>query len=173
MSAISIDWSKAPEGATRYHPETSKVIEHWLKMVGDEEWIWTSVGKRWAPSIDTVEDGQYHERPSAWSGEGLPPIGTVCEWLQGSSHQWERIQILGYHGRDTWIQQEDATSTIVGNIGNLRPLRTPEQIAAEERESAAKQICVDAGSPELTAGQMAIAYRLYDAGYRKVEGGAA
>ena len=170
MSTKSIDWSKAPEGATRYHPETSKVIEHWLKMVGDEEWIWTSSGKRWMPHIDAVVDGDYHDRPAPeWSGKGLPPVGTVCEWLQGSGHQWERIEILAYHGREAWIQQEGKDSTVVGNIGNLRPLRTLEQIAAEEREKAAKQLCVDAGSPELTAGQMAIAYRLYDTGYRKVD----
>lgn len=183
MSEEMIDWSKAPEGATRYHPETSKIIAHWLKMVGDEEWIWTSAGKRWMPHIDPVEGGEYYERPApTWSGEGLPPVGILCK-LAGESGdlkplhpEWEgrEVKVYAHFTSDRGVNMAAYVSPdhMIGGCGisaMFKPIKTPEQIAAEEREKAAKQICVDAGSPELTAGQMAIAYRLYDAGYRKVD----
>lgn len=113
-----------------------------------------------------------------WDGKGLPPVGTKCEWLQGSSHQWERIEILAHNGLDTWIRQESGRGLIVGNIANLRPLRTPEQIAAEERQAAIADIFeVLTGSRDQAAWSRtcysAHAANLYDAGYRKTEGGSA
>lgn len=108
-----------------------------------------------------------------WDGKGRPPAGTVCEWLQGSSHQWERIEILAYNGLDAWIRQESGRGLIVCNIANLRPLRTPEQIEAEKREMAIRDIARAIGWNPSDYGVCDAAGRVYDAGYRKTEGGAA
>ncbi|WP_349987137.1 hypothetical protein ABMQ39_16510 [Pseudomonas alloputida] len=58
------------------------------------------------------------------------------------------------------------------NCGHLseyefRPLSSPEQRAAEERQRAARQMCLDAGHESPTPGQINMGLRLYDAGYRK------
>lgn len=175
-----IDWSKAPEGATKYYPETQNHVEHWLKKEGDKWLVWTAHGGRWFPHIDPVDpvyEGIYYDKPAPeWSGEGLPPVGAVCEAkvLDGTGNfVWRECRVIHHHPRHAMSAAvAHGNEELLGWADYFRPLRTPEQIAAEEREKAAKQICIDAGSPELTRGQMAIAYRLYDHGYRKVEGGA-
>ncbi len=116
-----------------------------------------------------------------WRGDGLPPVGTVC--MTSDLGEEMKVKILAYAGGADGADyvmackmrgdREDHLYAWMAGMCDFSPLKTPEQIAAEEREKAAKQICVDAGSPELTAGQMAVAYRLYDAGYRKTKGGAA
>lgn len=188
---MSIDWSKAPEGATRYHPETSKVIEHWLKLVGDEEWIWTSVGKRWMPHLAAVEDGQYYERPAPWSGEGLPPVGIVCEVKSGygETPTFMPCEVIAHFDGETKpcaayvYTQHDGTRLVgQGTEQAFRPVPTPEQIAAEEREKEVSEMVEQMRSARfaqestsISPADMAWAYawQLHSAGYRKVEGGAA
>ena len=181
MSTISIDWSKAPEGATRYHPETSKIIEHWLKMVGDEEWIWTSAGKQWMPHIDPVDGGEYYERPAPkWSGEGLPPAGVEFESLWSSSEgTYAKAFAIGLNRDGGLVYQllETPSGERVGDIEAeyrneavqgqpvFRPLRSPEQIAAEAREASVKQMMKDV----CCVAARDIFEDLYDAGYRKVD----
>lgn len=58
------------------------------------------------------------------------------------------------------------------NCGHLseydfRPLSSPEQKAAEERQRAARQMCLDAGLESPTSGQISMGLKLFDAGYRK------
>lgn len=186
MSTENIDWSKAPEGATRYHPETSKVIEHWLKLVGDEEWIWTSVGKRWMPNIVAVEDGEYHERPSyEWTGKGLPPADIKCEVFEGDGYiNWteDKTYLLGQRVtvRASFVNDCDQNiSAIELDDGKcvcilsklLRPIRTPEQIAAEKADAAIFELGQLMISNRRISNEHAIARILYEAGYRKVEGG--
>lgn len=69
----------------------------------------------------------------AWNGEGLPPVDLPVEWYSDSNTGWQEIVVLAYHGDDAWIQPKGKESTIVYNIANFRPIRTPEQIAADER----------------------------------------
>ena len=54
------------------------------------------------------------------------------------------------------------------DVVEFRPIRTPEQIAADEREAAIKEMLEDAGRPD-TAKTRDQAQLLYDAGWRKVE----
>ncbi|MNP80660.1 hypothetical protein D3C76_1788220 [compost metagenome] len=61
-----------------------------------------------------------------------------------------------------------------GNFGCFRPIRTPEQIAEEEREKAITQILHvmlghDQASIHEDTVQALCAKRIYDAGYRKQE----
>lgn len=175
-----IDWSKAPEGATRYHPETIKTIEHWLKIVGGEEWIWTSSGKRWMPHLDVVVDGEYHDRPAPeWSGEGLPPVGAVCEWMDGNCRRWIPVEIVFSSSwvivvRDTNPNPDgpvDLAIELISEKPEFRPLRTSEQIAAEEREREIEALAADIMSEQHKPWRV-IAERLHALGYRKVKGGA-
>jgi len=70
--------------------------------------------------------------------------------------------------------EDGAHSTECGRaIANaFRPLRTPEQIAAEEREREIEALATDIMGEQHISGRV-MAERLHTLGYRKVEGGAA
>lgn len=74
-----IDWSKAPEGATHYLPETDRYRACWAKegysmRCGTQDaWI--------SDELDSVRHLMI-PRPTVWNGEGLPPVGMVCELQQ-------------------------------------------------------------------------------------------
>lgn len=174
-AVVEIDWSRAPEGTTHYRPKNDPC---WYKVEGGKVY-YRSAGASWHTSVEFEYGKLLLEnliaRPAEpWNGEGEPPVGTVCEWLQGSGHQWERIEILANHGDETWIKQEGKPSIIVSNIANLRPLRTPEQIAEETRAEAVKEmLALDTYPRGLDKGGMMsrtdFCKALYDAGFRKPE----
>ena len=76
-----------------------------------------------------------------WTGEGLPPVGTECElWIRAD--EWAKCQVIA-------MDEQDGHPVSVVRYGGgyyagtnkcLRPIRTPEQIAAEEREAKAKSM---------------------------------
>ncbi|WDG52445.1 hypothetical protein [Pseudomonas chlororaphis] len=81
-------------------------------------------------------------RPKTWTGEGLPPVGIEIEaMLQGLStsgnYAWRRALVV--HGPLPDSQGEvlvfDVETTRPAWVDEFRPIRTPEQIAAEERKS--------------------------------------
>ncbi|ELO0933411.1 TPA: hypothetical protein SL836_003082 [Pseudomonas aeruginosa] len=126
------------------------------------------------------------ERPVTWNGQGLPPVGTVCEYRCNDScepNDWTAVHVLAHaaHGSDTaMLLAEDNNGepgTIYGRIwvpGTCRPLRTPEQIAAEEREKAIDAM-LDLDPPHekgfgLTSRRQ-FCEVLFDAGYRRQEEG--
>lgn len=124
-------------------------------------------------------DSRYIERPEpeAWSGEGLPPAGTVCEVLNNTLDrpEWERCTIL-FMGKFKAIYESESCHERVADVSeswmiSFRPLRTPEQIAAEERDKAIDMMMADY---EFTVGSCTHqlfrhqAERLHEAGYRKV-----
>lgn len=120
-----------------------------------------------------------------WNGEGLPPVGVECEFRSGldKSNGWiwrplledgikvtviahyspcndgELVAVFKYGDDERGRQTDQAVA------GCFRPIRTPEQIAAEEREKAVRDmlLCLKLPLAEATA------YDLYDAGYRKQE----
>jgi len=101
-----------------------------------------------------------------WTGEGLPPVGTVCEcMLVGGSDEWVCCEIIAHKENQAvcWVDCNNITASIGPRI---RPLRTPEQIAAEERQkeiSTLNDIIVRANLKGIDP-----TLAIYDAGYRKV-----
>lgn len=109
-------------------------------------------------------------RPAAsWNGEGLPPVGTVCEYSIGDTDEWHTCEIryagaqLVVFNNETWGDQ--ASSSRV----KFRPIRTAEQIAATERSKACDEMFgVILSIPEENRHNRSdICEALYDAGYRK------
>lgn len=172
---MNIDWSKAPEEAThalttgprwdgsstvageiRYAVRRNKSYVE----VGDPEDATFCMGKRsWVVVA---------KRPAPWTGEGLPPVGTVCE-VCSDLGSWEVCTVLAHNGAD--VVFVDATGVYGGldESRRFRPIRTPEQIAAEEREKAVDEMVT---VWKRTMGRFAqeergLAEMLYDAGYRK------
>ena len=98
---------------------------------------------------------------SEWSGEGLPPVGLECEWHSDSQTGWQVVKVLAYSGQDAWIKVKGKCPKTVGNPANFRTVRTPEQIAAENRDAAIKEMQRLVGS----CNTFPFA-ELYDYGYR-------
>lgn len=132
--------------------------------------VYTPKGCGGVVGVDSVADWTVRElldRMSAapvaeltpWTGDGLPPVGVEVEWHECQQTGWQRVTVLAYHGDEAWIAPAGKPSIVVGNPANFRPIRTPEQIAEEERNAA----IVEIGRLFSEGGPAAI----YFAGYRK------
>lgn len=146
----NIDWNKAPEDTTHYGPKTEEFNEHWFRVepaiAGWSMWHngkWISVGALKKERFDTLVS-----RPSEWTGEGLPPVGTELEvgFACEDFEIWHKGLCVAV-GEDP----EGRTDFCVVKVGKkiamytteakrMRPIRTAEQIAAEEREQAASDL---------------------------------
>lgn len=143
---MDIDWSKAPDWAVAHglHETGFGIKEFWL---GEAQHQNLEHAKSFPYGGGDPSCGSFHNsrresfsyvtpRPDPWTGVGLPPVGTVCDWQSSTQHEWKRVTVIAYNGIDVWLHPVG----IVGNPAGFRPIRTPEQIAAEEREKAAEQL---------------------------------
>lgn len=113
-----------------------------------------------------------------WNGEGLPPVGVVVEVLWSSiSKSYVTGFILAHdEGRAVFrftsgerkgeYQADKSHFSSEPLLPNFRPIRTAEQIAAEEREGAIRKMEQTSGSHVGSAITRVICERLYDAGAR-------
>jgi hypothetical protein len=110
-----------------------------------------------------------------WTGEGLPPVGAVCEWRDKYGGAWIETKImylskhtalLLYRGDDECPDCEAAFSP---DDCEFRPIRTPEQIAAEIRSKAVDDMIAALGMDNVRTSEYIRCGLLYDAGYRKFE----
>lgn len=162
-----IDWSEAPEWANVY-----------LQHVRCDSHAWAESHKDGARALFIREDNLRFEllascwavvgsRPTTqqWNGEGLPPVGIKCEFYIGSD-EWCRAFTVGIDDDGCMVVQTK-NNGYKASLSPLhfRPIRTPEQIAAEEREAAIKEIGNLIASVGPTFRDQAT--RIYDAGYRK------
>ncbi|NPY72764.1 hypothetical protein DZ963_014100 [Pseudomonas aeruginosa] len=181
---MSIDWSKAPEGATHWEPRGIVFDEGWMKKVGNEWSYWLEGSEVWAGVwadcfVSAEREATFEARPQeAWDGQGLPPVGIEAEAIwDGADIAYFRAKILAHdEGRVVfrWCEgkrkgQYGSYAVLkFGSLPAFRPLRTPEQIAAEEREKAVGDMAMSIqGVPY----QYPTLYALFDAGYRRQEEG--
>lgn len=165
---IGIDWSKAPEGAT--HAHVRDTISPFRKY---EEGVWWAflLGE-WRAVMEATPKF-YVERPTSneWSGEGLPPVGAVCRLRtkrdpEDAFEGWGNAEIL-YSSERALVWRWVGHSLEFGSEWtkvDFEVIRTPEQIAAEEREKAIAEM-IAICRMESTDTRMVEA--LYLAGYRK------
>ncbi|MCD5994189.1 hypothetical protein KDX38_10830 [Pseudomonas sp. CDFA 602] len=172
---MKIDWSKAPEWAVAHglHAFGGTIQEVWI---GEQVYLGLNGpaafgyggGDGFEAHNHTRAQFSYEtSRPKEWTGEGPPPAGTECELQHStwSENHWEKRKVL-YLGDAYLITAspgDDEERCSHTKEIKFRPLRTAEQIAAEEREKAVKQMqkdCACYANADLFAD-------LYDAGYRK------
>ncbi|HCF3798316.1 TPA: hypothetical protein NIE45_001424 [Pseudomonas aeruginosa] len=188
---MSIDWSKAPEGATHYQPESRGFHAAWFRLQGGkarEMWVVIPGGALEHIIDPTVFDESMQNliarpaEPATWNGQGLPPVGTVCEhYGTADDLAWLEVEVIGHgnvDGRNVAFFRYGTGSprftVSYSTANNFRPIRTPEQIAAEEREKAIDAM-LDLDPPHenglgLTSRRQ-FCETLYDAGYRRQEEG--
>lgn len=166
-----IDWSKAPEGA-EYWCELQ-----WFKTLDGEWRVWCPGVNSWVKPAYAAPDnfswwGNAIKRPAVWSGEGLPPVGTVCEVRNNVTGGWDAVDEVLAH---TEIQGtavavfKRADRVFYSRAMDFRPLPTPEQIAAEEREKACEEMLEIVKSRRPDPDIYDAIGALYDAGYRRQE----
>lgn len=119
----------------------------------------------WQAAVDALNAPKVVE----WDGVGLPPVGIDCEVenevLGGWDHAEKILAHSSINGKDVAVFQR-GDLIAYSRAGSFRPTRTAEQVAAEEREKAIKEMMmhgVDAGDSTIEYSCAA----LYDAGYRK------
>ena len=104
-----------------------------------------------------------------WDGEGfegIPPVGTVCEHLSAGG-EWRKCEIVAYYFANVVAVDVLDSYAVLKQPMMFRPIKTPEQIAAEERLLAIDEMYrVLVAQGKTLCGDMGT---LYDAGYRKVE----
>jgi hypothetical protein len=159
----TIDWSKAPEGTTHFGPKHDFLVENWFKRDECGWSIWECA--RWAAcrgGLQKLREDTMVRRPpqKPWAVEGLPPVGTVCEFAGGTPCPEDpfdkdlkvgmKVTIIAHFKCgdftlaaftfDPKNQDRGMVQVEQGNFGCFRPIRTPEQIAAEEREKARDEV---------------------------------
>ena len=173
--ATDIDRSKAPEGFPIWiedlNPGKGFDCSGWHRDDGDR---YTNENGKYWPKL---KEGIYrvHSPAPQWNGEGLPPAGCECEYFAKSENRWIPVVMIGVFRGELVLGCEETgvTGQLDSSEYQLRPRRTPAQIAAEEREATIEQILSDY---EYTVGTCTHALarsqaaRIYDAGYRKIKG---
>lgn len=107
----------------------------------------------------------------AWNGEGLPPVGAVCENLFPRG-DWVQVIIVAHDhldGEDRAVfrlEHKQTDSYFGDTVDKFRPIRTAEQISAEERAAAIEDMWSVYWQPKPQTAKEALGL-LWDAGYRK------
>ena len=188
----TIDWSKAPKNAT-----------HAL-MLGDQiEFAWAKYPEGGGHASfhatydnDASRTDFYMERSGwkivscrgtfppihsipHWDGSGLPPVGAVCEHQPYEDKQdWHKVEIIAHKntGLPVAVFWDEANKKATdSSLEAFRPIRTPEQIAADERlheirnalttiKAGQKQFPNDLVRGNIT---LSVVEAMIDAGYRK------
>lgn len=167
---MDIDWSKAPEGATHYDP----LDNNWLRQVVGKALVWCGGGtgwgeKTWQYNNDLSTIRRLIVRALPWSGEGLPPVGTVCENNNGS--YWVKVLIVAHdivdgENRAVFRFAGEGMESYYGEpASEFRPIRTADQIAAEERKNGIRAMMGAIGFSRSVLSNKDCEI-LWDAGYR-------
>ena len=158
---MEIDWSTAPEGATHWGPDTDRHCESWYEVRDGEIVRYLPADDALQPMLPAVAGSAYYHpvddlvgRPAPWTGEGLPPVGTVCEYYADDG-VWRSCEIVAHKDGQAvvWVSNAHIWAS---SGASLRPIRTPEQIAAEQALAEIERLYSEGGPAAV-----------FDAGYRK------
>ena len=170
-------------------PEFSEVLNIWKRIPGELQ-IFGNTGiplsddyktaivtrAEWQAAVDAMNAPKVVE----WDEVGLPPVGLDveikrgnCTWIDGDEWQIGKTATV----MASFLNSRDIEMASVQFPGGhcecilarcLSPIRTAEQVAAEEREKGIQEICATLGWLNIRSdGSAQEAAILYDAGYRK------
>ncbi|MFI7799666.1 hypothetical protein PSFL_07490 [Pseudomonas sp. DD1] len=132
---MKIDLTKKPEGATHINPHSGL----WVKCFGGNSGSYQYFRNgEWEMGFGCMSNSYLQiAKPEPWTGEGLPPVGTVCDLKFEHWTDWERHEIL-CHGKTFMFVRElnsglDREGSMSMDGIMFRQVRTPEQIAEEKR----------------------------------------
>jgi hypothetical protein len=168
-----VDWSLAPEGATHWDASDFR-INSFMKFDGAKWFYWPPASAephwcRWGDNSKQDINGMIERpKPAQWSGpqDGLPPVGTVCE-VRINFTPWQEVEIIAHFKNKAmvaaFIPVGDVDKRVNQAIADcFRPIKTTEQLAAEQRETAIREI-MDIAYVDCRV----TAARLVDAGFKR------
>ena len=168
-----INWGKAPAWADRVILGSMSSSKYWAC---DDRRQAIKSDYTYYDNIHLDEQWPVSEwRPSpAWSGEGLPPVGTVCE--VDYCEQWQQCEVISHFQQRCGmvaaftVDFRDGAKSLDAYVAeSFRPIRTPEQIAADERNKACDRmygVILDNVPEDRRKNGSDIVEALYDAGLR-------
>lgn len=174
------DWSRVSWCGLGHYPELAD--DHATAIVTRAEWqdavdALKPDAQRFAEDYVEANKDRHVKK---WDGAGLPPVGVEFEFNHPGldKDEWVRAKVyaypdgthmLGVTDDPRWGNQSNKACRIrLSDDFRVRPIRTPEQIAAEEREAEVNRMV--AAVPMLDKGwARKVCYALYDNNYRKQE----
>ncbi|WP_024666509.1 hypothetical protein [Pseudomonas syringae] len=117
---------------------------------------------QWQAAVDSLKS-------PAWNGEGLPPVGTVCEVAPPIHWRGTKVRVLCLDEGDAVCRVLEGD--MLGGLkqlmaSELRPIRTAEQIAEDQRKQEIQELMIVLGSVE-SADYKDIAIAIQQANFRK------
>ena len=141
---VDIDWSKAPEGATHYTPETHEDNACWISYIGGAcRYVTASEYKKrpvsfvWLNGNVIDDDELFIPKPQPtptftqeMSDNGvLPSVGMECEFITTFfSHEPSNTGTgtpIAYHGNKVWFSTGSKEFVINLNVITFKPLTPP------------------------------------------------
>jgi hypothetical protein len=103
-----------------------------------------------------------------WSGEGLPPVGAVCEFTLNGGVSWFRCRIEYVVGCQGVVMSCDVPDSVQfvntqKRETRFRPIRTPEQIEAERKRERVIMKMLDAWNLGGDGTSQSVCNAIYDA----------
>jgi hypothetical protein len=169
----------APEGATHWGEPYRSYVEGWYSKARAGTWFWLPAENAnyginvWNGPIsyphhpeDLLFPRPEPEQPE-WDGQGLPPVGTVCE-AKSISGEWFKVEVIKLG--DGIISGRHEAACMDAETGQLRwcqhfrPVRTERERVIDE--------AIDAAGPYLggVSETLCIFHALYDAGMLHLPG---
>lgn len=121
----------------------------------------------------------YEMDAEPWAGEGLPPVGIDCETLWSSTTgEYVSVKVLA-HDEDRAVvrfttgsrkgeyDSDQQRTQYESALPIFRPIRTPEQIAADERQAGIQSL-LETFNANFEGHVLDGLSAIWDAGYRKV-----
>jgi hypothetical protein len=158
-----VDWSLAPDSATHYNT----VNKMFYKFCCEHGFVYHGGSNPWNGASNKSEYGllliERPKKPQAWSGDGLPPVGTVCECHLPApltnKYGWVEGKVIWHHeGNECAVYSQSRLFW----CDEFRAIKTPEQLAADQRESAIREL-MDIAQVDCRV----TAARLVDAGFKR------
>lgn len=120
--------------------------------------FWGEGGAQKITAYRPILDAHAEDKP--WNGEGLPPVGTVCEW-KSPSQNWKCGYIIATFEDRVWLTTGDGLKEQVWNLSvvEFRPIRT-------DRERWIEAVMNQCNAPYISPKELAGA--IYDAGLARM-----
>lgn len=120
----------------------------------------------WQAAVDALNAPKVVE----WDGEDTPAVGVICEFHESTSG-WNSAVVKYSSDHCVVLERDNGYELCIFTVfpsRSVRPIRTAEQVSAEEREKAINLMIDDTSILTGTiSDRRTMARQLYDAGYRK------
>lgn len=144
---------KAPAGELDLNPAHNRHAKSWAHSGMNADIVAYRLSKPDKPA---------EPESTAWNGEGLPPVGVMCEVFD--SKQWHPCVVVGNYDGYAFAWNYDHKISVTSNAAStFRPIRSQEEI---EREQAIAEMWAIIHKEDDE--DKSVVESLYDAGYRKV-----